>query len=106
MLKPHIARAFIAALRSGKYKQTFGALRAGEDCFCAEGLLCHVIDPTRWENRIFYRFPDGLCVQAAIPGEIRSAIGQTFSLTGWNDVQRLTFAQIADKVEAIHKEIL
>jgi hypothetical protein len=37
----------IEALRSGTYKQTAGYLHRG-DAFCAEGVVCDLIDPTKW----------------------------------------------------------
>lgn len=46
-------RAWITALRSGDYKQTFGKLRRGNPdgsyCHCAVGVLADVLDPNAWE---------------------------------------------------------
>ena len=39
---------WIAALRSGKYKQHPGVLRSGENEFCCLGVLCDVVDPDGW----------------------------------------------------------
>jgi hypothetical protein len=38
-----LREAWVSELKSGKYKQTFGRLKAGEDCYCALGVLCHVL---------------------------------------------------------------
>lgn len=38
-----------AALRSGKYEQTDGQLKCA-DGFCCLGVLCDIIDPSKWEE--------------------------------------------------------
>ena len=40
-MKPEIAKKWIAALRSGEYKQTKGHLRVGSN-FCCLGVLCNL----------------------------------------------------------------
>ena len=39
---------WIAALRSGKYKQGTGSLRKN-DKFCCLGVLCDIVDSSKWE---------------------------------------------------------
>ena len=41
---------WIAALRSGKYKQAKKRLRTGEDSFCCLGVLCDVVQPASWHR--------------------------------------------------------
>lgn len=41
---------WIEALRSGEYKQGYGALRDDDDTFCCLGVLCDVIDPDLWNE--------------------------------------------------------
>lgn len=51
--KEALLKKWIAALRSGKYKQTREALARmedGEKKFCCLGVLCDLVDPTKWEN--------------------------------------------------------
>lgn len=79
---------WVAALRSGKYKQTTGALFRGEACCCL-GVLCRVAGVESlavpamtdiWERRPYKR------------------IG--YDLVGMNDNERRSFAEIADWIEA------
>ena len=41
-------KAWLAALRSGTYKQTIGTLRR-DDGYCCLGVACELHDPTKWE---------------------------------------------------------
>lgn len=41
-LKPEVKQRWIEALRSDEYAQGYGALRAGENCFCCLGVLCDI----------------------------------------------------------------
>lgn len=91
----------INALRSGTYKQTAGWLRRG-DAFCAEGVVCDVIDPTKWTIREGSSYPmyswDGLVAWA--PREIIPVIGlaaYTY-MASCND-HGASFEQIADALE-------
>lgn len=94
----------IKTLRSGKYKQTRKRLRQG-DCFCLLGVICDLYDPTQWNHTgcgwIVYgpdeylaSLPPMVCVALNIGGPEHS------KLILMNDIQHLTFEQIADKLEA------
>lgn len=97
-------KRLVEALRSGKYKQGYGRLKKG-DCFCVLGIICDLNDPTQWKdepgNWTTYG-PGGYL--ASLPKDV--AVGLDVSrpeeghLIAMNDGQRLTFEQIADKVEA------
>ena len=52
-----LRKAWIKALRSGKYEQTKGGLRNRKG-FCCLGVLCDVYDPTKWveDDDIKYLF--------------------------------------------------
>lgn len=41
-IKPKIKKLWVAALRSGEYKQTHGQLRNEEAGFCCLGVLCNI----------------------------------------------------------------
>lgn len=43
-----IKARWVAALRSGRYPQTWGALRTSEG-YCCLGVLCDVRDPSLWK---------------------------------------------------------
>lgn len=52
---------WVAALRSGKYAQGTGYLRTVRG-YCCLGVLCDVVDPTRWAptgGYYDYNYPDG-----------------------------------------------
>ena len=55
-MNKEIKDKWVTALRSGKYKQTTGALRRvtadGESGFCCLGVLCDVVDPDGWDMKI------------------------------------------------------
>lgn len=54
-MEPEIKKAWIKALRSGKYLQGRNALRKptidkNKDQFCCLGVLCDIIDSSKWEK--------------------------------------------------------
>lgn len=51
-MNEEIKTKWIAALRSGKYKQGEGCLRNGNS-FCCLGVLCDIKNPNGWENNSF-----------------------------------------------------
>lgn len=42
---------WLAALRNGEYKQATGYLKT-QDGFCCLGVLCDIIDPDAWDNKL------------------------------------------------------
>lgn len=46
-----IQAKWLVALRSGKYKQGRASLRNINDEFCCLGVLCDVLDNTKWMNK-------------------------------------------------------
>lgn len=102
---------WVVALRSGKYQQGTGYLRKGHG-YCCLGVLCDVVDPTRWEGAttvgyFYYNPTDGHRNSdvAYLPEEIRALAqlpaGTESELTRMNDTpdENLSFAQIADWIE-------
>lgn len=47
MMKPEWKKKWLAALRSGEYKQGKNKLRDG-DRFCCIGVLCDIVDDSHW----------------------------------------------------------
>lgn len=47
-MKPEWKAKWVEALRSGRYEQVDGNLRAGQS-YCVIGVLCDVVDPDGWE---------------------------------------------------------
>lgn len=101
-----IKREWVAALRSGDYLQTIGALRNNSG-FCCLGVLCDLVMPKAWDERDFgsFVFDDGA---TAFPSEnALKAAGSAppyddhpfWTLASKND-HGATFSDIADYIEA------
>lgn len=124
-LHPERKAAWVAALRSGEYKQAKGALRK-RDAFCCLGVLCDLYSKSPegtaagavWVDGRFYEDPDDtLGQEEVLPPRVREWIGTTNDaageteredeygerstnvLTEWNDTG-VPFAEIADMIEA------
>ena len=88
---------WITALRSGQYRQGFHSIcsgPAGHERYCCLGVLCRVIDPMdmlgyhpSYPSMPFYDQLDRL-----LGGSVKQYIGL-------NDLYRLTFEEIAQKIE-------
>ena len=50
-LDPEFKAQWLAALRSGEYKQGRCALRSIRDEYCCLGVACDVIDPNQWRSQ-------------------------------------------------------
>lgn len=109
------ADKWIAALRSGKYKQTTGVLR-NDNGYCCLGVLCNIVDNSKWYKSVdsgAYFFDGQFEV---LPGSIKDETGiknntGTFlvygvpiSLSSLND-EGLTFDQIADLIDYFYEEL-
>ena len=98
-LDPEFKAKWVAALRSGKYKQTTGILKAfnsvtNEYSYCCLGVAACVLGYETLDNKVLTgpQFPE------AIRG---SAHGNdnVYILTHMNDGQRKSFSEIADYIE-------
>lgn len=101
-----VAKLWVEALRSGKYKQTCGRLKKG-DCFCALGVLIQLFLRERkkgWGT---------LAHDATLPPVVQKWAGldspdpkfidkdgRPQSCTWLNDNSKLTFAELANLIEA------
>ncbi len=102
-MNKEIAEKWVAALRSGKYKQGRGALNKN-DSFCCLGVLCDISETSNWR-----RFVDGVCAYSVEGGRLPKSVsdwanislhptvGNT-SLSILND-KGLSFLEIADVIE-------
>jgi len=105
-----LARKWVDALRSGKYRQTQGHLRDYKG-FCCLGVLCDVFDPTRWTHDNFYYhiYDDDYKATAMVPDYIRQYLGATLidfaELADLNDFGA-SFDYIADVIEQKYKDSL
>lgn len=100
-MKPVIKAKWVAALRSGKYKQGTCQLRNNNDEYCCLGVLCDIISPEKWEyDGIRYRMEGH---QVDLPSSILKNVSSgellTDRLTYMNDIVRMSFDEIADYIE-------
>ena len=95
---------WVAALRSGRYKQGDGLLRSRNDEYCCLGVLCDVYDPSRWGDKpdySGYTWDDHDHSKTTLPPSMRDAIGHIVidHLMKMNDVYDDTFDKIATYIE-------
>ncbi len=105
---------WLVALRSDKYKQGKGALKLSfqkEDRFCCMGVLCDVVDTTKWSKSKTYTdtllYGDTKC-DIFPPANIRiipkdqltqSHRSIMYALAGFNDDSGYDFKKIADWIQ-------
>ena len=112
-MNPEIKSRWVAALRSGQYKQIRGGLSDGEG-FCCLGVLCnlHALETdTRWESPGERKWADYLMGNEVLPKRVMKWAGLDdedpyvetkilgYSLTCWNDHMHYSFDQIANLIE-------
>lgn len=102
-----IKAKWVEALRSGTYKQTGECLRNNGDYFCCLGVLADVCGKT-WqydagENQYGYMREDGKLQLGILEDLLLDEVGMTDEeqeiLWDMNDIDRKTFAEIADYIE-------
>jgi hypothetical protein len=94
---------WIAALRSGKYKQTSGVLKAFDGSMCCLGVLRHVIDPSSEETLEESEYLSEHMAELAGLAPYQSDAGAVLSnpqklLADQNDMGK-SFAEIANIIE-------
>ena len=99
---------WLEALRSGKYDQTSGQLRAG-NCFCCLGVLCDIFNPSGWVKSdgtyewVYGEGPDESHEVGVLPSNFRNTYGINSGIESnlilMND-DGMRFPQIADYIEA------
>lgn len=104
-------KRWVAALRSGKYKQTQGQLRLGSSpeyhSYCCLGVLCEISGLGHWQSASGGMFVDTQYnhSNAQLPFTLSKQLGlgplQQEYLTRLNDVHVATFARIADIIEGV-----
>ena len=102
-MNPEVKAKWLAALRSGEYKQGRGRLRSANDEFCCLGVLCDLYaqetgkgwEPHGTDNWTMFGHPGvlpGLVARWAATSE------DPLKLSGLND-DGATFTELADKIE-------
>jgi hypothetical protein len=89
---------WIAALRSGKYRQGLGRLRGGDNSYCCLGVLCDVRDSTAWNGNTYTNnsvvgMAKNLLDEVGISQDVHNL------LAAMNDEDKQTFPDIADWIE-------
>jgi len=96
-MKKEIADKWIAALRSGEYKQGMGALHdTSNDSYCCLGVLCKVMDSPIEQGQSF------LSLEAQKQADMRTGHGDfhgSTSLVNLNDGGEASFDDIANIIE-------
>lgn len=100
-----IKKKWVEALRSGRYKQGYGRLH-GDNNYCCLGVLCDVIDNTKWykgnySSEFVYVYKNVSCL-GHVPLSLRKEIGM--SLDQHNKLCRMndngdSFETIANHIE-------
>ena len=126
-LKPEIKQLWLAALRSGDYKQTTGFLREADNSMCCLGVLCNLHaqahpkiavrqdDPTlymgniaippdevlKWAFKGWKHKDDSTVVfrEDGIDDRGRYTYGGHTNLAGLNDTDLYSFKQIANVID-------
>lgn len=111
-----VKERWVAALRSGKYKQGNGMLRI-DGAFCCLGVLCDVVNPSGWGAELpmgssghvavyFGEQTAGLTPEVMALAGLDCDLGDRVSIDGERDLLSThndcgkTFEQIADAIEA------
>lgn len=95
-MNQEINQKWVEALRSGKYRQTRGKLKARNGAMCCLGVLCD-IQGAEWEWYQGRYMTEGSSQH--LPGRYNPSIASEFTLIGMNDNQKCSFAEIADYIE-------
>ena len=120
-MKKSIMKKWITALKSGKYKQTRGALK-GKRGYCCLGVLCDIYDDTKWteDYKGYNSYGNGFeesCLTnsvqkwAGVKSETGNVDGshrrdgERLSLVHLNDNRHWGFKKIANFIEKNYKKI-
>ncbi len=113
-MKKEVMELWVAALRSGKYKQAKNRLRDG-DSFCCLGVLCDISGIGTWKQNLFTTNDGQTCSNVLSPA-VQAYSGINFEcgrLIITNDTTQLailndsgkSFEEIAALIEKHHEEL-
>ena len=105
-MRKELKEKWLEALRSGKYKQGRGKLRSVDNEFCCLGVLCDVSGQGEWDKKTeaHYWYGQGnKWGTYGLPLFMNEFTGLTMgteeTLFALNDVEKLSFNEIADWIE-------
>lgn len=93
MMKASVKRKWIAALRSGKYRQATDSLYDGSRGYCCLGVLCRIIDPKLKPRHLDGGVPRDIGVDDGLTQNQRDV------LINMNDLEGNSFKEIATWVK-------
>lgn len=108
-MKKELRNKWIAALRSGDYKQGVECLKDIRGCFCALGVLCDIDPMVKWVNRygqIFasfegcddaHKLPEAYCQVVGLDEGLMLDIADLND--GGGVLRKSSFEEIADWIE-------
>ena len=104
MTRKEVLRAWVKALRSGKFKQGFGALNKNEE-YCCLGVLQEIryrggdeVKKEKLGGLVYYNGSSAYLDYKII----EKLVIDYFRLAQMNDAQRKSFSEIADWIEHIY----
>lgn len=110
-MNAEIKTKWLAALRSGEFKQGQSRLKTGDGAYCCLGVLCHITGKLNEEDCTYSEDDEGRYIQSET--DLVPELAAEFSLTDYqgflvamNDGTGIyntdpkSFAQIADWIEA------
>lgn len=93
----NLVKKWVAALRSGKYKQGKGVLRSEKGNYCCLGVLCDIVNPKGWNKK-----PTDTCNGSAFKHKLDDSTGEMIHPGHY---QRLTgLRELAPDVLAIKND--
>lgn len=99
-MAPDLKARWIEALRSGRYEQGSGRLRSYRNTFCCLGVLCDVLDPTRWDaKRTVYAEWNTASLDQRLLDEVDINYVTQDRLIALNDSDHKNFDEIASWIE-------
>jgi hypothetical protein len=100
---------WVAALRSGQYRQAKEYLHVPNLGYCCLGVLCDIYDDTKWTDNAHTQYNFGTMTRCTYPtlgwlDEIGLSDNDAEYLTILNDNENKTFDEIAGWIETNIKE--
>lgn len=98
-----IKEKWVEALKSNKYKQGCLYLRSENDSYCCLGVLCDIVDPSKWiKGCTDYAYEETMA-KSSLCEPLRTKLGISIvdidRLINMNDSREWSFNSIADWIE-------
>jgi hypothetical protein len=100
-MKQALKDKWLAALRDGNYEQGTYFLRTADEKFCCLGVLCDIVDPSKWvycSSVDAFEYGNINFPNEAFLCKVWLSTSAAKALAGTND-QGMSFEEIADVIE-------